>query len=692
MSEKREIKTTLAIDGEKQFKAAMDEAYRGMKVLGSEMKLNTAVFGDNASSMEGLTKKGEILGKQISQQKEIVAALSKAVQDSAAAYGENDKRTDAYRIKLNNATAALNKMEGELSTNKGAIDNFGKETEKTGKKTRNWGETLKKVNDALGKATVVAAKAAATAMAAVGAAAVAAGKSLFDAAKGTGVFADDLITLSQQTRISTDTLQKWSYASRFVDVEVETMTGSMAKMIRNMDSARDGTGASAEAFKQLGVSVTDSNGQLLDSEQVFMATIDALGKVGNETERDAIAMAIFGKSAQELNPLINAGSQALQTLGQEAADAGLVMSDAALAQAGAFDDARQKMDAQMEGVKRSVGMVFMPAMQEMLTGTQQVMSSMTVALKDGFQPEDVATIGQSIAQKLTEGMQRLTEYLPQIISTVTQVLSQLMTFAVTYLPTLLPQLMKAAVALLTGALQAIKDNIQKIAETVKVLIKSFVQFMTSNLPDIIKVAIEIVLALIEGFVSAIPDLVASLPQIITAIVGGLLEGIPKLFDVGVQMIKGIWEGIKSMATWFWEKLKEWFSDALGWIGGLLGIHSPSTVMADMIGRPMGQGVAAGILSAKKDVERALAGIIPSAQSSAINLRAKVSAYEAFGASAIRYAAPRVDESGRGVVALSDAAVAQIAHALKSAFAEQGDTVLVLNDRELGRYVRGVSFA
>ena len=53
MSEKREIKTTLALDGEKAFKAGMDEAYRAMRVFGSEMKLNTAVFGDNASVWKG---------------------------------------------------------------------------------------------------------------------------------------------------------------------------------------------------------------------------------------------------------------------------------------------------------------------------------------------------------------------------------------------------------------------------------------------------------------------------------------------------------------------------------------------------------------------------------------------------------------------------------------------------------------
>ncbi len=154
MSEKREIKTTLAIDGEKQFKAAMDEAYRGMKVLGSEMKLNTAVFGDNASSMEGLTKKGEILNKQVAQQKDIVKALSKAVEDSAKANGETSKKTDEYRIKLNNAEAALSRMESQLNDTEKEIKSNAKSTEELSKKWDKAGDVFEKAGK---KASVISA-------------------------------------------------------------------------------------------------------------------------------------------------------------------------------------------------------------------------------------------------------------------------------------------------------------------------------------------------------------------------------------------------------------------------------------------------------------------------------------------------------------------------------------------------------
>ena len=172
MAATREIKTTLAIDGEQAFKRSMDEAYRGMRILGSEMKLNTSIFGQNADSMDGLTQRSTTLTKQIEQQRGIVEALSKAVEDSAGAYGETDKRTDAYRIKLNNATAALNNMESELGENENAINDFGKETDVAEKKTGKWDNALKTVAITLGKGLAAAAK---TAAVAVGTVAIAAG-------------------------------------------------------------------------------------------------------------------------------------------------------------------------------------------------------------------------------------------------------------------------------------------------------------------------------------------------------------------------------------------------------------------------------------------------------------------------------------------------------------------------------------
>lgn len=124
-----------------------------------------------------------------------------------------------------------------------------------------------------------------------------------------GTAADDLNTLSKVTGIGTDELQKYSYAADLVDVSVESIAKSNKKLTRNAYEAANGSKTQAEAFAALGVSVTDSDGNLRDSEAIFQDVIGALGQMTNETERDALAQKLMGKSAAELNPLIEDGGE-----------------------------------------------------------------------------------------------------------------------------------------------------------------------------------------------------------------------------------------------------------------------------------------------------------------------------------------------------------------------------------------------
>jgi Phage-related minor tail protein len=141
---------------------------------------------------------------------------------------------------------------------------------------------------------------------------------------------DTYSTLADVTNLSTDRLQELQYAGTRLDVSLDTMTGSFKKLINNMESAQAGSGTAYDAFQKLGVSVTDNNGQLRDSNDVWADVIDALGKVTNETERDALAQDLMGKSATELNPIIKAGSSALSELSTEAENTGAVMSNDAV--------------------------------------------------------------------------------------------------------------------------------------------------------------------------------------------------------------------------------------------------------------------------------------------------------------------------------------------------------------------------
>ena len=147
---------------------------------------------------------------------------------------------------------------------------------------------------------------------------------------------------------------------------MDTMNGSMTKLIKNMGSARDGNKELQKEFAQLGVKYKEHNKELRNAEEVFYDTIDALGKISNETERDSKAMDLFGKSAKDLNPLIEAGSKRLRELAGEAHEAGYVLSNETLQSAGALDDEMQQMNRKIEAVKLQLGTYLVPILTTLI--------------------------------------------------------------------------------------------------------------------------------------------------------------------------------------------------------------------------------------------------------------------------------------------------------------------------------------
>lgn len=173
-----------------------------------------------------------------------------------------------------------------------------------------------------------------------------------------GAAADDINTLSKQYGLSTEEIQKFKYATDLIDVSLETYVASIARNIRSMSAYRNGTEATVQAYNSLGVAVTDSNGKLRDSQTVYNEVISALGKVEDETERDSIAMTILGRNAQQLNPLILGGADALAELGEQAENLGLILPQESLDNLNAFNDKVDTLKANMNGLQMVVGESF----------------------------------------------------------------------------------------------------------------------------------------------------------------------------------------------------------------------------------------------------------------------------------------------------------------------------------------------
>lgn len=175
--------------------------------------------------------------------------------------------------------------------------------------------------------------------------------------------ADELNTLAKQTGLSTEELQKFSYASDLVDVSVESITGAVTKLKSKM-------GGDSDVFAQLGVSVRDMNGQLRDADTVFYESLEALSRIQNETERDAVAMQLFGKSADELAGIIDDGGASLKAFGEEAENLGIVIDQDTLDALNEVNDQIDKLKAQLKGELAVAGAkameALMPAFEDLV--------------------------------------------------------------------------------------------------------------------------------------------------------------------------------------------------------------------------------------------------------------------------------------------------------------------------------------
>lgn len=340
-----EVSIGLAVEGEKRFKDALADISRQAKVLDSEMKAVTSSFDKTTTSEEKAQKAGEVYTKQVKNQQERIDLLTKELEKARELYGDNSEEVDKLQISLNNANRVMNLQ-------KKSFDDLTSSADSGGKSVSTFWQVLgaKLRADGLSMALDLIKKVGARAL---------------ETVKGLALMADDLNTMRAKTGLSTQTLQELTYASDLIDVSVETISGSLRKLTSNMNSARNGSKTTAKAFSDLGVSVTDANGNLRDSEDVFYDVIDALGRIDNEAERDALSMQIFGKSATELNPLIVKGSDALRGLADEAHNVGYVMDQETLDSLNAVNDNFDRMKLQGEALKNQLGVELVPVIQEM---------------------------------------------------------------------------------------------------------------------------------------------------------------------------------------------------------------------------------------------------------------------------------------------------------------------------------------
>ena len=383
------INTKFTLSGEKEYKQAISEIGRGMKVLDSEMRKVTSAYAQNADSVEALGAKNDVLERKILTQTEKIEYLKAALQQSAEKYGEADKRTMQWQTSLNNAEADLNSLNNQVDENKQKIADSGKEMGNLGDVvnglTSKLGiqlpDSMKSSMNAMGSLDA-SSLALAGGFAAVAAAIVKAEKALISMTKEAASNADDLLTLASVTGMTTDSVQELNYMADLTDVSLDRIKDSLKETTNKMQEAATGTGDAYDAYQRLGVEITNADGSLRSAQDVFYDTIDALGEIKNQTERDALAMDLMSESAQELNPLIDLGGEKMRAYAQEAHDMGYVLDNDALKSLQGVDDAYSRLQKTQEGVKNQLAAEFAPYLEEFYGDATQGVKDLGKAIKD----------------------------------------------------------------------------------------------------------------------------------------------------------------------------------------------------------------------------------------------------------------------------------------------------------------------
>lgn len=718
----------IGLEGEKEFKKALADINQSFKVLGSEMKVVQSQFDKNDDSVEALTARNQVLGKEIDAQKKKIETLRKALENASTSFGENDRRTQQWQIQLNNAQAALNNMERELDQNQRAIDSMGDEMRDAAQQTDKFGDEIDdaadKTDKASGKLEKVSsvlkglAVTAGAAVAAAGAALAGLTKSFLDLAESTREYREDQAKLDAAFTTAGFTAEQAgeAYTGFYAilgeeDRSVEAVN-HLAKLCSTEEELAQWTDIAAGVWATFGDSLpieglTEAANETAKTGTITGQLADALNWAG--VNEEAFQSALDGCSSEQeraalitdtLNGLYQEAAENYKTLNgdvMEAQRAQALLTDT-YAQLGAIAEPIMTTLKTMAADVLTAMIPFVSLMGEGLQGVlngtagaaetfaegisglvsvlmeklstivpvigEAILASLPVLLEAGVNiiatlvTGIVNTLPQLAAAALSIVLQLVTSLtelapqllqaamqvvatlasgiasaLPQLVPTIVQMVVQICQTLIANLPLILdaalqlvtglaqgilnalpvliaalpeiingivtfllnsiPQIIQAGIDLLVSLIQALPQIITTIVAAIPQIITGIVNALINSIPQIIQAGVELLVSLIANLPTIIAEIVKAIPQIITGIVSALGQGVSQIAEVGANLVRGLWQGIQSLAGWIWDKVSGWISGIWDGILGFFGINSPSKEMA-WVGEMLVEGLAGSI--------------------------------------------------------------------------------------------------
>lgn len=576
---------TIEIDGDT---TGLSKALKGvdssLKDTQAQLKDVNKLLKMDPKNTELLRQKQDLLGKAIEDTKKKLETQKQALEQLASVDNpteEMQKQQDALRREIIATEGSLKDYTKQLKDMPSKLSQVSEATAKLAEKTK-----------------YVSAAAAGMATALIG-----------NAIKSAAA-ADDLATLSAQTGLTVEELQKMQYASNLVDVSVDDMVGSVKKLTMQM-------GKGSDVFEKLGVSITDSNGEMRSATDVWYESLEALSQIQNETERDALSMELFGKSAASLTGIIDDGGAAMKELGQEAEDLGLVMSGDAVNAAVEFNN-------QMDLMKQRVSMAFMkmgsalattlvPAIEKLVNLVTQVVTWFSEL--DGTTQAVILTVLGLVAA------------ISPVLSMISLVTGAAAALNVAVLPMIgTMALIVAGIAAVVAAGVWLYNNWDMVKEKAAEVWNSVVSFFTQMKDNVVQTFTELVqkgtefvanlangimsgidlvtsaissildgvMSTISGFFTDIynagADIISELGSGISSAVSGIYESVK---SIGSNIVSGVWQGIQDAKDAFFSNISGFFSGLVDSAKATLGIHSPSKAFEE-IGKYSALGYVEGM--------------------------------------------------------------------------------------------------
>lgn len=479
---KREIKTSIVLDGEREYKQAVADISKGLSVLDSELKLVDERFKKNADSVEALSKRGEVLEKTLEQQRKKMETLQKAYEESADRLGENAKQTQEWQIKLNNAQRAILKTEDALDENTKALQEAKERTqdfsEAQEKATRSAGQfadgqknsergmvsfsdvaegltsklgidlpdSAKSALDSMGGLSGGMVAAAGTA-AAVAAAVAKVVKALVELTVAQAEAAQEIQTNSRIMGMTAEEYQEWDFVLKSVGHSAEAAQGDLSQLAEKAMDAAAGAGEGAELFDKMGVSVQKADGTLKSQNEILNEVIASLQGMTDETERNAIASALLSTTGEKLVPILEKSSEEVEALKERAHELGVVMSEETLATLNQVNESMLTFNSYTEGAKNLLAEELAPSVSALMESLGELISLIGEQITEGGSSDYLASLIDLLAS-LVKALEPVMEILR---------LLEPMTRAQAAVLGLIADAVKVLVGLLEGLVETMKS-------------------------------------------------------------------------------------------------------------------------------------------------------------------------------------------------------------------------------------------